>query len=275
MTLQLLVAAMGKAPLELAQEMQIDSDAVIVSQGGHYAYEELDYKGHRIRYFAMAERGVGLSRNHSLLRASADICLFSDDDIIYEPGYAQLVLAAFEAHPRADVLLFNVQAMPGRETYHNDSFGRVHWYNCGRYPTYSCAVYTRRIHQKNITFSLLFGGGARYSNGEDSLFLRDCLRAGLKVYKVPVLIGHERARESTWFGGYNRKFFYDRGVLYHYLYGCLARPMALRFLLAHRGAMCREIPWRDAYGIMRQGIAGAEKDVDIEKEDIEKEIEKM
>lgn len=254
MTLQLLVAAVNREPRELAEEMRIDSDAIIVSQGDHYAYEELDHNGHSVRYFSMAERGVGLSRNHSLLRAAADISLFADEDIIYEPGYEQNVLAAFAEHPEADMLLFNVQAMPGRETYHNDSFGRVRWYNSGRYPTYSFAVRTRKIHQNNITFSLLFGGGARYSNGEDSLFIRDCLRAGLKVYKVPVTIGHEKERESTWFTGYNTKFFFDRGVLYHYLYGRLARLMALRFILAHRERMCREIPWKEAYRLMRQGI---------------------
>ena len=258
MTLQLLVAAVNREARELAEEMQIDSDAIIVSQGERYAYEELRWKKHDIQCFYMAERGVGQSRNHSLLRASADISLFADEDIIYEPGYEQKVLAAFEEHPKADMLFFNVQAMPGRETYHNESFGRVRWYNCGRYPTYSLAVRTRRIHQKNISFSLLFGGGAKYSNGEDSLFIRDCLKAGLKAYKVSVTIGRERERESTWFTGYNDKFFYDRGVLYHYLYGCLARPMALRFLLSHRGIICQEIPWRKAYGRMRQGIKEAE-----------------
>jgi len=255
MTLQLLVAAVDKEPEALAEEMRIDSDAVIVSQGDHYGYEELAWKGHRIRYFSMAERGVGLSRNHSLQRAGADIGLFADEDIIYEPGYEKAVLEAFEAHPEADMLLFNVQAMPGRETYHNDSFGRVRWYNCGRYPTYSFAVRVRRIHEENINFSLLFGGGAKYSNGEDSLFLRDCLRAGLRVYKIPVTIGHEQVRQSTWFVGYHEKFFYDRGVLYRYLYGWMARGMALRFILAHKKVMCQEISWKQAYGIMRRGIA--------------------
>lgn len=254
MTLQLLVAAMHKEPMALAQEMQIDSDAIIVSQGEEYRYEELDFKGHTIRYFAMAERGVGLSRNTSLLRADADISVFTDEDIVYEQDYARKVLDAFGQYPQADVLLFNVQAAPGRETYHTDSFGRVHRYNSGRYPTYSIAVRTRKVQDRNITFSLLFGGGARYSNGEDSLFLHDCLKAGLKVYKVPIQIGRETPGQSTWFQGYNEKFFYDRGVLYRYLYGWMARIWALRFVLAKREEMCREIPWKQAYRIMKQGI---------------------
>ena len=71
-------------------------------------------------------------------------------------------------------------------------------------------------------------------------------------------IGHERERESTWFTGYNEKFFYDRGVLYRYLYGALARAMALRFLLAHRGAVCGEIHLGQAWEIMCRGIREAE-----------------
>ncbi len=258
MTLQLLVAAMNKEPLVLAEEMQIDSDAIIINQGESYGYEELQYKGHTLCYFAFAERGVGLSRNNSLLRADADISVFADDDIVYEEGYAEKILQAFEAYPQADVLLFNVQAAPGRETYHNDDFGRVRWYNCGRYPTYSFAVRTQRVHEHNITFSLLFGGGAKHSNGEDSLFLKDCLRAGLKVYRVPIKIGQEQPGESTWFAGYHEKFFYDRGVLYRHLYGWMARIWAFRFAFTKRAVMCQEIPWRQAYGIMMRGVKGKE-----------------
>lgn len=113
MTLQLLVAAVNGAPRELAEKMRIDSDAIIVSQGERYAYETLRWKGHEIRCFHMAERGVGLSRNHSLLRATAEICLFADEDIIYEPGYEQKVLQAFEERPAADLLFFQCTGHAG------------------------------------------------------------------------------------------------------------------------------------------------------------------
>ena len=258
MTLELLVSAMHKGPLELAEAMKIGSDAVIMSQGDHFEYQELEYNGHKLRYYAMNERGVGLSRNHVMMRAKADIGLFADEDIVYNEGYAEAVLKAFEEHPDADMLMFNVKAMPGRETYHISEFGRVRWYNCGRYSTYSCAVRLEKIFRHNITFSLWFGGGARYSAGEDSLFIRDCIHKGLKVYKVPVDIGYERERESTWFNGYHRKFFFDRGVLYRHLYGCMAKPFALRFLLAHKEQMCQEIAVKDAYRMMCEGIREAQ-----------------
>ncbi len=257
MELQLLVAAVNQTAQDLPNQMNIGSDAIIVNQTDHYDYQEFDYKGHQIRFFSVKERGVGLSRNHSLLRAQADISLFADEDIAYVDGYKELVLDAFARNPQADMLLFNVQAVPGRETYHIGEFGRVRSYNCGRYPTYSFAVRTEEVHKRNITFSLLFGGGAKYSNGEDSLFISECIRKGMKVYKVPVLIGREIERPSTWFTGYNEKFFFDRGVLYYHLYGSLRHVMAFRFLLAHRGEMCKEIPVMEAYKLMKKGMKEA------------------
>lgn len=257
MRMQLLVAAMNTEPFKLAEEMQMDSDAIVVNQTDRYAYEEIEYKRHKIRFFSMAERGVGLSRTHALLRADADVSLFADEDIVYVPGYEKLVLDAFGEHPDADMILFNVQAMPGRETYHIAKTSRVRSYNCGRYPTYSMAVKTQEVHKRNITFSLLFGGGAKYSNGEDSLFIQECIKKGMKVYAVPVRIGAERERESTWFKGFNEKFFYDRGVLYQYLYGWLKKPMALRFLLKHRGKAFDEISLKKAWKIMCRGMKEA------------------
>ena len=260
MTLQLLVSAMHTDVEKLADRMRIASDAIIINQTDSFGYRELIRDGFDIRCYDMNERGVGLSRNNALLRADHDISLFSDGDIIYAEGYRELVLREFEKNPRADMILFNMDVCEERRTYHITDYGRVHQYNCGRYPTYSFAVRTEKLHAAGITFSLLFGGGARYSNGEDSLFLRECLSKGFRVYRAPVTIGREEADgKSTWFSGYHKKFFFDRGVLYHFLYGGLAKPLAVRFLLAHQDMMCREIPVKQAYRYMCDGIKEAKE----------------
>lgn len=259
MRLQVLVSAVGQRPEELISRMKLRSDAIIVNQGQEHAFQKLTRDGYEIRFYDFMEKGVGLSRNTALLRADGDILLFSDEDITYDDGYADRVLAEFKKHPEADMLLFNVRVGASRATYHIERYGRIRWYNSGRYPTYSFAVRREKLHRNNITFSLLFGGGAKYSNGEDSLFLRDCLKAGLRIYSVPVEIGEEAERESTWFTGYHDKFFFDRGVLYHYLYGRMAVLFALRFILTKKNFMCREIPPGQAFQLMRQGVRDAKK----------------
>lgn len=257
MKLQLLISAVNQSPAELAEKMNIRSDAVLINQCDHFGYEEISRGGHLIRAYSLQEKGVGLSRNNALLRADQDICLFSDEDIVYQDDYAEKVIGEFEKYPDADMLLFNVEVCEARRTYHIDAYGRVRLHNCGRYPAYSFALRTETLHRKNVFYSLLFGGGARYSNGEDSLFIRDCIKSGMKVYKTPVTIGREEERESTWFSGYHEKFFFDRGVLYEYLYGRLAKPIALQFLLRHRSVMCREIPVKKAYALMCEGLKEA------------------
>lgn len=263
LTLQLLVSAMHAQPKELAGRMNISSDALIINQTDRFSYDEFEHNGHRIRCYSLAEKGVGLSRNNALLRADHDISLFADEDIVYKDGYESLVLSAFNKHPEADMLLFNMEVAEARRTYHISEFGRVRLHNCGRYPTYSFAVRTHKLHAANITFSLLFGGGARYSNGEDSLFIRECIKKGFRVYKTPVTLGRETERESTWFEGYHDKFFFDRGVLYHYLYGRLAKPIAVRFLWKHKNVMCRELPVGKAYELMGRGIKEGRKQESI------------
>lgn len=255
MRLQVLVAAVNKEVNELAEKMGITSEAVIVNQCDHYDYCEYQHGGKQIRCFSMAERGVGLSRNTALMRADGDICLFSDEDIVFDKGYEEAVVKAFEENPKADLITFNFKVDPSRATYHNGAYKRIRWYNYGRYPTYAVAGRTAALHRANVSFSLLFGGGAKYSNGEDSLFLHDCLKKGLRLYASPVCLGQEVYRESTWFKGYNEKFFVDRGVLYHHLYGMMARPFSLRFLVCHRGEMLKEMGFKAAYRLMKQGIA--------------------
>lgn len=254
MGLQVLVSAVSEEPRQLAEKMRLATKAIIVNQTDCFAYDEFERNGKLIRSYSMQEKGVGLSRNTCLMRADEEICLFSDEDIVYRDDYEKLILQEFEKNKEADMILFNVEVAPERRTYHIEEYGRVRWYNSGRYPTYSFAFRLNRIRSKNITFSLLFGGGAKYCNGEDSLFLRDCIKKGLKVYKAPVTIGEETLRESTWFKGYNEKFFYDRGVLYYSLYGRLRTPIALRFLLKHQDVMCREIPLKRAYRLMKAGM---------------------
>lgn len=254
MKLQVLVAAVNEEAECLSERMNLETDAIIVNQCDHFAYQEYLHRGRSVKCFSMAERGVGLSRNTALLHADAEICLFSDEDIVFYPGYEELVLKAFRENPDADLITFNFKVDPRRTTYYNTEKGRIRWYNYGRYPTYAAAARTESLRRANVSFSLLFGGGARYSNGEDSLFFRDCLKKGLHLYAETAELGEEIYRESTWFKGYNEKFFFDRGVLYHYLYGRLAGLFALRFLYAHKKEMLQKIGLSDAYRFMKQGI---------------------
>ena len=258
MNLELLVAALNADVDQLINKMQIETDAIIINQCDKYTHENksitVDDKERLIDIYNMDERGVGLSRNNALTRATKDIILFSDEDIEYVKGYEKIIINEFQRCPQADILLFQVEVDAKRRTYNNTSFSKVNLFNCGRYPAYSMAIRREKLHKSGVMFSLLFGGGAKYSNGEDSLFIRACIKAGLKTYRTPLLIGKENIRESTWFKGYTEKFFFDRGVLFHFLYGKAAYIWAIRFILCKKKVMCNDISAKNALQLIFNGI---------------------
>ena len=266
--LQILISAVDKNPVGLVKLMNVQTDACLVDQilsdeakenlGFTKGSTELfKYGEYSIKVIKSSDKGVGLSRNTALENSDpdADIIQFADDDIIYNDGYKQLVLREFNKHPEADILLFNVKAQAGRETYWNTDYAKVSWFNYGRYPAYAICARRQKLMDSGVKYSLLFGGGAPYMNGEDSLFLHDCLEKKLSIYRTDVTIGHETQGESTWFKGYTEKFFFDRGVLYHFLYGKMAKIWGFRFLFKNRNEMCSDYGFLRAFGMLCKGIA--------------------
>ena len=108
MVIQVLVAAMNQKDHSLLEKMNIKSNAIIGNQCDYNSIEKFKYQDYDIVYLNFAEKGVGLNRNNSLMRATGDICLFADDDMIYENDYVKKVEKAFEENPKADILIFNL-----------------------------------------------------------------------------------------------------------------------------------------------------------------------
>ncbi len=256
--LEILISAVNKAAEELPLKMKIETDAVIVNQvpdgSGADKDEMIVTQSGLCKVLTRHAKGVGLSRNMALDTATHELIHFGDDDIVYDEGYSQRIVDEFDKHPEADVLLFNVQAQPGRETYRNEDYARITWRNYGRYPAYAIAARRDKIIKAGVRYSLLFGGGAEFMNGEDSLFLHDCLKAGLCMYRTPVSLGHEEVGESTWFKGYTDRFFFDRGVLYHFLYGNFAKILGFRYLFKNKDVMCKDMGLVKSYKLLAKGV---------------------
>ena len=71
MRLQFLVSTVNEDVETLAERMNLQADAIVVNQCDRNEYREYTHEGSRIRCYSFAERGVGLSRNNCLMRASS------------------------------------------------------------------------------------------------------------------------------------------------------------------------------------------------------------
>ena len=105
----------------------------------------------------------------------------------------------------------------------------------------------------------MFGGGAKYSCGEDSIFIHDCIKNGLKVYVSPAKICSVSQEKSTWFKGYNEKFFFDKGVLVKAIFGKLAYFYVRFYIAKNHHVICHKIPKKQAVSIMLSGVRSWKK----------------
>lgn len=229
--LQVLLATMHQEDLSIAEKMNIRCAAVIANQTDRDEIRtEASPFGPR-KLICTATRGVGLNRNIALLAADSELVLFSDDDVVYNDDMPQAVIAAFRKNPKADVLIFGMDIVKNgvvTEKRHLPNKRRRFW-NSMRFGTYTIAARRAALIRGNITFHQSFGGGCPFSAGEDTLFLKACFDAGLRVYSHEYVLGTCCKDTSSWFVGYNEKYFYDKGVLVRHLFPKTAWLMGLYF----------------------------------------------
>lgn len=257
MKLEVLLATIHQTDDAVLDAMGVCTDVIVCNQiPGKTDYRCYERRKHTVRWYDFSEKGVGLNRNNALMRASGDICLLADDDVRYFEDYENTVLRAFEAHPDADVILFNIESPDGTRRTTDEKVRRIHLHNCGKYGAVRVAFRRMSVVKNAVFFNQLFGGGCMFTAGEDTMFIRECLRKKLKVIAVPeCILRLTELRPSTWFEGYNQKFFEDFGSSYHCHYGRLAPAVTFLQLLRQRKKWLRQYPLRQAWADALTGIA--------------------
>lgn len=253
---EVLVACMHQKDDSLYKEMNLQTDAILANQCDEYTYREyMQDNGCVAKLVSTADRGVGKNRNKALMNASGEYLLFADEDMIYEDGYEGMVLDAFNKKKDADIIVFNLiylnRFTKGRKE--EKKFKRVRFWNSMRYGAARIAIKRSALEKNCLSFSTLYGGGAKYSSGEDTLFIREALRKGLKIYYCPVVIAKVKQETSTWFNGYTDKFFIDRGVLIANAFPLLCHLFIYYFAFKLRKAS-KDHSFSKILSLMKKGI---------------------
>lgn len=244
MKLEVLLSAIEFKKEDL-DKMNITSTCTVINQCEKEDFEE--YKNFKI--YSYKEIGASNSRNRALEKAKADILLLCDDDVIYNKDYEKNVIEDFENNPKADVIIFNMEN-PYRKYRKIKKSKKLHIYNSLSFASYNIAF--RKESVKNIKFNTMFGPNETYHSGEDTLFIVDCLKNKLKIYSSPKNLGRIRSNESTWFKGYNEKYFFDKGALFTAISVRYRRFLILQYLLRHKETL-KDIKLKEAYKIMLRG----------------------
>lgn len=252
---EVLCATMHQENFDKIQQMNLQSDVVFANQSNDTRYDELVVDGHKAKMITTQTRGVGTNRNIALLYATGEYLLLADDDLQYVDGYAEIIENAFAEIPDADCIIFNIETIGmnmGRRK--NTKAKRVRWYNALNYGTARIAVKRNSVMRENIMFNCNFGGGTPFSCGEDTLYIMNMLKRKLKLYTYPQVIGAVDQTQSTWFSGYDEKFYYDKGVLFAAISRPFAKLLCLRCLIRRPDYKKSGLTFSEAYRCMKNGI---------------------
>ncbi len=253
---QVLVAAMSQTDGSLFEKMHLATEAIVGNQCDRCANEEYHFGEHTAYYYSRPSRGVGLNRNTTLLYAGEGIITFADDDMVFADGYSDIIKKAFEEIPKADAIIFNIETLGmdmGRRQ--NIKIKRLHFYNAMNYGAARVSVRGDVLKRENLMFHTCFGGGTRYSAGEDTLFILGMLKKKMKVYVYPATVASVDQTSSTWFRGYNEKYFYDKGAVFAAVSRRFAKLLVLQELVRHKGGYKSSgLGFKEQYRLAKEGI---------------------
>lgn len=231
MKLQVLLSAMHLKDYKYINTLKIGSNCIVINQCDKNDIKLINTDDRDIKFISTTERGLSQSRNMAMINASADICIFCDNDVVYLINYEEIIVNEFIKHPKYDIIVFFVKKNKiGSRPYFKKTM-RMRYYSALKVFSPEIAFRRESIEKKSIRFKTEFGAGSRYSMGEENIFLYECLKKGLKILYVPKQIACLRNEESTWFKGFNEKYFRDRGAIFYEMSHKLSVILIVQFVL--------------------------------------------
>ena len=256
MKLQVLISTMNQVDTSLVKKLKIKSDCIILNQCDNDKRTNLLNEKFNIQMINSTTRGLSKSRNLLIKSSSSEICLIGDDDLEYVDGYENIIKSKFEEFPSADIIVFQVEGIEEKFKDYPKKEKKLNFITSMKVSSVEIAFKLDSIRKNNIKFNEEFGSGARYSMGEENIFLFECIRKGLKIQYVPVKIADLHIGNSTWFKGFNEKFFIDRGASFYAMSSILSFLLIVQYTIRKYSLYKNDIGFISAYKNM---IIGAKQ----------------
>ena len=252
MKLDILMSCMHQTDASLIAASQITGNAVVINQCDREESFEFSTENGAVRFLSTTQRGLTKSRNMAIAESRADICLLCDDDEVFVEGYEQKILAVYEQLPQADVVIFRMVNYP---CAFGDEVRQLKFPQTMHVASWQISFRRESLLRTGVRFDELLGAGSGNGAEEELKFLLDCQRVGLQIWYAPVSIATVAQEESTWFDGFNEKFFYARGATTRYILGApLAAAYAIYYVARKKAMYRKTITPAKALGAIFRGM---------------------
>jgi len=268
--LEILVSTMHKSDLGFLKGMFVNSDLnkhqlLIINQTTQECL--LMSNNPKIRVINSFERGLPQSRNLAIKNARESICLISDDDVVYEKGFEDIILKAYLKNENTDLLTFKMTDFEG-QPYRD--YPNIHTHDKNTIRTANSVVISFKRHsvlKQGVEFNTNFGLGAIFQTGNEYVFLRNALKKKLKIsFEPKFILSHPKFNSGSDVG--SDKILFARAAIF-YKYSSLLGYLRL---IKHVYTLYRikTIKYREIWPKVRIGLKGIQKYRELVKNGAEK-----
>jgi len=192
--------------------------------------KEIHSENTKVRVLNSYEYGVSKSRNLALENSIGDICIITDDDVVFESNAFDIIQHSFKKNDAA-LIRFCYSDLKGEKfkkyRYTNQFAKKVNQF--GSISSIEIVVDRKKIVDANLKFNENFGLGSTFKMGEEFLFTRDVFQNKKTIYLSEKFI----VKHSRFSSGSNLKskeYIESKAAVKYIQYGNYFYLWSLKFL---------------------------------------------
>lgn len=228
--LQVLLSTMNlkndKEVNNLIEKMNIQSDYLIINQTNLYT----SIKNKKV--ITVNEFGLSKSRNLAIKNSTEKYIILSDDDVKYIDNYEKIILDTYKKYPKADCICFWVESENKNRIVQRIKSGKIGILKIMKIASFQITI--KREKANKIPFDKNFGAGTKLNRGEETIFLRECIRKGYNIRFENIKIGEVNQAVSTWYKGINKEYLNIQGQVFKRIYPVLYPLVNIQFVIRKR-----------------------------------------
>ncbi len=259
MKVQVLVPTMHQKDFSKLEEQNIKGSVVFANQADSHNYDCVERESGKAEMITTPFRGASKNRNMTIEYRDEDCDLFvlSDDDVVYVDDYEKIIIEEFEKHPDAEAIKFNLGFISDENQAHRinvEKFKKATRRNVTA--TGGCGLVVKKVvfDRYNMRFNEHFGPGKEVYCAEDTIFLQEMIRKKIVFYLSPTVIAKLDDSESSWFEGFNERYFYCVGQTIANIYPKMAKLIAIRSSYKFSKNKNCNLTFKQIYKSYKQGI---------------------
>lgn len=232
-----LISCMHERDHSIIKRSNIQTDVVVVNQCDTDSKEEFTFTNTegitcKALFVNTTERGLSRSRNLALKESWGEICIFCDDDEVFESDYEKVVVQQFEKNPSYSIIAFKLIYCRKEFSDKERDYNR---FTATSLSSAQLAFKRKDIVETGISFDTMLGSGSGNGGGEENKLLFQLLGKGLKAKYVPVLLAEVKSgSQSLWFNGYTDQYLINEGWGYKRIFGpFIAYPLLWYHAIKH------------------------------------------